>query len=409
MINSDSSETFKSKKKYYPASKKHYLKQNKDFYYYNLLLLIIISLPVLTVGFINWLIDPQDVFNTPNYLGINNVKPKKDRNDRLFKAIDITRIKPKTIIIGSSRTKQGINPEHPVFDQNSGVYNLAINGPNFYEVRRYAEHAIYNQPDLKQIVLGLDFFMFNANLDNQPTFNESRLEKSHLTVDDGVKVLFSLDSLNNSKDTIYASQKEKYNSEQYGENGFMPNRNKLKSENIWRFNQSIKLYFSLHSDYEFSEQYWSDFTKLVTLCQQNNIELIVFISPAHATQWKSIELTNSWKVFEDWKRKIVKLTPVWDFSGYNSVTTELISNEMNNYVDNSHYTPEIGNLIINRIFNYQSHKVTDDFGVLLTRDNVEKHLDHIRLQGRKWNKNNLKEVDLVKQIFMQNNNDSQTK
>ena len=406
---SKSSEAFDSHGEYKQKSKEYLIRKNKKYYFYNLYLSIVILLPVLSVGFVNWLIDPQDVFNTPNYLGINNVKPTKDRNDRLFKAIDITRIKPKTIIVGSSRTKQGINPEHPIFDSSSGVYNLAINGPNFYEVRRYVEHAIYNQPDLKKIVLGIDFFMFNANLDNQPTFNESRLEQSHLTLDDGIKALFSLDSLSNSKDTIAASKEAESKNDLYGENGFMPNRNRAKSENIWRFNQSIKLYFQLHSDYKFSEKYWSDFAKIVTLCQQNNIELTVFISPAHATQWKSIELTNRWEIFENWKRKLVKLTPAWDFSGYNSITTESISNNMNNYVDNSHYTPEIGNLIINRIFNYQLSKVPQDFGVLLTEDNVEEHLNNIRKQEQQWKSNNSKEVELVEKIFIQNNNVNKTK
>ena len=404
MATSNSSDSFDSKEEYYQDKTKYKIKKPSNFYFYNIFLLIIISLPIAVTGFINWLIDPQDVFNTPNYLGVNNIKPHKDDNDRLFKAIDITRIRPKTIIVGSSRTKQGINPEYPVFSQSSGVYNLALNGPNFYEVRRYVEHAIYNQPDLQEIILGIDFFMFNSDLDNQPTFSESRLEKKHITLDDGIKVLFSLDTLSNSKDTITASKQDSATDDSYGENGFMPNRNADKPENIWRFNQSIKLYFTLHSDYEFSEQYWSDFEKLVKLCEENNIKLKVFISPSHATQWESIYVTNRWQVFEEWKRKIAQLTPVWDFSGYNSVTTEKINARMNNYVDNSHYVPAIGNLILNRIFDYQTSEVPDDFGVLLTPDNMEEHLDNIRQERQKWLKNNPEEVDLVKKLFTETQN-----
>ena len=404
MTNSNSSNSLDSKEEYYQAKAKYKIHKNSNFYFYNIFLLMVISLPIIGTGFVNWLIDPQDVFNTPNYLDVNHIKPHKDKNDRLFKAIDITRIKPKIIIVGSSRTKQGINPKHPVFAQNSGVYNLAINGPNFYEVRRYVEHAIYNQPDLKEIILGIDFFMFNASFDNQPSFSESRLEKKHLTLDDGIKVLFSLDTLNNSKDSIIASKQITVIEDSYGENGFMPNRNADKEENIWRFNQSIKLYFTLHSNYKFSEQYWSDFEKTVKLCQQNNIKLKVFISPSHATQWESIYITNRWEVFEDWKRKIVQLTPVWDFSGYNSVTTEKINNLMNNYVDNSHYSPDIGDLIINRIFDYQIGKVPDDFGVLLTTGNIEEHIDNIRQERQKWVKNNPEEVNLVRKIFTQTQN-----
>ncbi len=395
MSTSNSSKTFNLKKNK-PISN---IRSNSTFQFYNVFLLIAISLPIVSVGFVNWLIDPQDVFNTPDYLGVNNIKPNKNNNDRLFKAVDITRIKPEIIIIGSSRTKQGINPEHSVFKNNPKVYNLAINGPNFYEVRRYVEHAIYNQPNLQEIILGMDFFMFNSHLDNQPTFSESRLEKSHLTVDDGIKVLFSFDALNNSRDAILANYNTPTTDDNYGENGFMPNRNADKGENIWRFNQSIKLYFNLHSDYEFSRQYWSDFEKLVELCQENNIKLKVFISPSHATQWESIYMTNRWQVFEEWKRNIVQLTPVWDFSGYNSVTTEKVSNVMNNYVDNSHYTPAIGDLILNKMFDYQADKVPKDFGILLTKNNIEEHLNKIEVNRQDWLENNPEEVSLVKKNF----------
>ncbi|HHP7232146.1 MAG TPA: hypothetical protein ACFCUY_14965 [Xenococcaceae cyanobacterium] len=401
----NSSDSFKPKKKNYQAKEKSQIRQNGKFYFYNIFFLIVASLPIIITGFINWLIDPQDVFNTPNYLGINHSKPHKDDNDRLYKATDIIRTRPQIIIIGSSRTKQGINPDHSVFDQkNLEVYNLALNGPNFYEVRRYVEHAIHNQPNLKEIVLGIDFFMFNANLDNQPTFNEARLEKSQIILDDKIKVLFSFDSLTNSKDTILASKKVPTTENSYGENGFMPNRNADKAETVWRFNQSIELYFTLHSNYEFSQQYWSDLEKLIKLCQENNIKLKVFISPAHATQWESIYVTNRWQVFEDWKRNLVQLTPVWDFSGYNSVTTEKISNRMNNYVDNSHYTPAIGNLIVNRIFDYPTSEIPNDFGILLTKDNIESHLSKIRQERQQWLKNNLEEVDLVKKIFTKTQN-----
>ncbi|GFZ91240.1 hypothetical protein [Okeania sp. KiyG1] len=74
------------------------------------------------------------------------------------------------------------------------------------------------------------------------------------------------------------------------------------------------------------------------MCQENNIKLILFISPSHATQWEAIRATGEWSTFEEWKREVVKITPVFDFSGYNTITTEPIHNDMENYRDNSHYT-----------------------------------------------------------------------
>ena len=370
---------------------------NFAFYLYTLIGISTFSL--LFAGFFNWFIDPQDIFKSAVIGKINHEKVNKDNNDRLFKAVDIIRLQPENIIMGSSRTKQGIDPTLLALKGETNYYNLAINGPNFYEVKRYIEHAIYNQPNLEQIILGVDFFMFNQNLDNQLTFSNDRLEKRHLIVEDVVKNIFSLDVVNNSIETVRASQNspETVNLD-YGDDGFMPNRNFDNGKDIWRFHESIKLYFELHSDYQFSRSYFNNFKQLVELCKKNGIDLIVFISPAHATHWESIDATNKWLVFEQWKRELVKITPVWDFSGYNSITTEAISNQMSHYIDNSHYSPEVGSLILNRIFSSELKTVPIDFGIFITSENIEEHLFKIRLQRSKWRENNKQEVDLVRRI-----------
>ena len=263
---------------------------------------------------------------------------------------------------------------------------------------------IANQPDIQQVILGIDFFMFNASLQNQPSFEDKRIGKKYIIPSDVINALFSLDTFNISRETIAASLKTGEPNNFYGENGFMPNRKADDGATEWRFEQSIKLYFELHSGYQFSQQYWSDFVKIVELCRQNNIDLKVFISPAHATQWESIKVTSKWDTFEQWKRELVKVTPVWDFSGFNSVTTENIKPKMNNYVDNSHYSPNIGNLILNRIFGHQSESIPKDFGVLLTADNLEQHLSQIRSDRLLWIKNNPEEVKLVKETKLNLNN-----
>ena len=398
MATSNVSDSYNSPSQSQISKSRAWANKQKKFRSYNFLFLIMAFMPMASVALFNWAIDPYDLFNTPNWWGVNHEKIKKDNNDRLFKAVDIIRLQPKTILMGSSRTKQGLDPEHPAINNNRLAYNLAINGPNTYEVRRYIEHAIANQPDLQQIILGIDFFMFNSSLDNQPSFEEKRIEKKHIILSDAINALFSLDTLDISRKTIAASFKTEEQNNLYGENGFMPNRKADDGATKWRFEQSIQLYFNLHSDYQFSQEYWSDFVKIVELCRQNNIDLKVFISPAHATQWESIEVTGRWDTFEQWKRELVKVTPVWDFSGFNSVTTEAIKAKMNNYVDNSHYSPAIGNLILNRIFDYKPEDIPQDFGILLTTENIEQHLAKIRSDRLVWTKNHPEEVKLVRDI-----------
>jgi hypothetical protein len=371
-------------------------RQYKNF---NFWFIVAIFIPTFLVGTFNFLIDPYGTFNTPNLFGINHSKPKKDNNDRLFKALDIIRIKPVTIILGSSRTKQGINPNHPALVNVQPVYNLAINGPNAYEVLRYLQHAISNQKNIKEVILGIDFFMFNKTLKNQPSFSESRLETQFISPQDAINSLFSWDAISASQNTIIESLKESDRDPDYGENGFMPNRNVNKGITKWRFEQAIKLYFELHSDYQFSEDYLNDFREIVELCQKYGITLKVFISPSHATDREAIYVTGKWDIFENWLRKVVQITPVWDFADYNSITTEPMGDRMKNYADYSHYTKPIGDLILNRILSYHEDKVPADFGVLLTPENIEAHLRKLRQDREVWSQQHPDEVKFVYRMF----------
>ncbi|MEC4986621.1 MAG: hypothetical protein SAK42_21185, partial [Oscillatoria sp. PMC 1076.18] len=134
---------------------------------------------------------------------------------------------------------------------------------------------------------------------------------------------------------------------------------------------------------------------------KNDLPLKVFISPSHATQWKAIELSGLWDEFEQWKQEIVKITSVWDFSGYNSVTTEPISDKMKNYLDNSHYSKAVGNLVLNRIFQVQEELIPADFGVLINSQNVKLHLKNIRENQIIWEGKYPEQEKLVREVYLQ--------
>ncbi|MBE9125807.1 hypothetical protein IQ257_10980 [Coleofasciculus sp. LEGE 07092] len=274
---------------------------------------------------------------------------------------------------------------------------MGLNGVNIYEELRYLQHAIANQPNLKLVIVGADFFSFNSHLANPPVFSESRLEKQHITLQDAVKFGFSIDALSASVETVTASNKTP-NQKSSDYLGFSPYSDVNKAENEWRFKVGINDYFQNHDNYDLSNQYLDDFKKIVDLCQQNNIKLKIFISPSHATQWEAIRATGHWQTFEEWKRQLVKIAPVWDFSGYNSVTTEPIGYDIENYTDNSHYTSKVGTWVLNRLLSYQTEQVPKDFGVLITPNNIEAHLAKIRVNRDLWARKYPDEVQLVQDI-----------
>lgn len=166
----------------------------------------------------------------------------------------------------------------------------------------------------------------------------------------------------------------------------------LKSNGFMRrSNQGEKVY-------GISKSYLKELEIIVNLCKKRGIDCQIFISPSHATHRESLRVSGVWSLFEEWHREVVKIAPVWSFSGYNSITTEPISENLKNYIDPSHYRSEVGDLVLNRILEYNDEKVPDDFGVLLTPENIESHIEQVRSDREAWAKKHPDEVKLVEDL-----------
>jgi hypothetical protein len=384
------------------SSKKYQKRRNRQNQWiaFELLFAFWIILPLFIIGGFNFLIDPYGVYNQFFTLReLNDYKPNKEDNDRLYKAIDIIHLQPNTILLGSSRVKRGLDPDHPALNDFPPVYNLGLNGANIYEIRRYLEHTLVNNPRLKRVILGLDFFTFDRHIKNQPGFAEYRLEKKQISGQDAINTTFSLDTLASSQETILANFDTPKSDQFSAHKGFLPYFKIHDGNTEIRFQGSTKLFFIEHQNYQLSAKYMEDFKTIVKLCQQNKVELIVFISPSHGIRLQSIYASGKWSVFEEWKRQIVELMgSVWDFSNYNLVNREELSEKMNYYVDDSHYTKPIGDWVLNRILGYQDEEVPPDFGVLLTRDNLDRVLAKNRQDRDQWQQEYPQYVEFVQSI-----------
>ena len=361
----------------------------RQFHRFYFALFVAAIAPLGLVAACNWLINPYGVFAAPEIVGVNHLKPEQKNLARIYKAFDLRRKQPEVILFGSSRVEEGLNIEHPalVGKDNYQLYNAGFQAGNPYEILKYLELAIAKNPQLKKVVLGVDFFMFNENLLNQETFSEARLKSSY-PVKDALSFLVSFDALTSSKDTVLVSRQNSEPSKQEEQS--------LKSFQFWikEFLRNEQLY----AEYKFSENKLANFRQIVELCQQNQIELTVFISPLHVTLLETINVAGLWSEFESWKQAISSITPVWDFAYYNSVTTETVQTEMSHYLDSSHYSQETGDLVLKRIFNTNLIGIPLDFGRLVTSENIKQHLATSREQRASWRQTQPPEVKLVRQI-----------
>jgi RNase H-fold protein (predicted Holliday junction resolvase) len=85
-----------------------------------------------------------------------------------------------------------------------------------------------------------------------------------------------------------------------------------------------------------------DIKEIKDICDKEKINCIFFINPIHQ---KTYEYTNK-KLLKEFKLKLSKITDYYDFSIQNK-----ISKDNSYWIETSHYTIEIGNIIINKIYN----------------------------------------------------------
>ena len=108
----------------------------------------------------------------------------------------------------------------------------------------------------------------------------------------------------------------------------------------------------------------------VRLCQENGIKLVIFTNPMHyATYEFSLELD-----YLDFLKELAEITPYWNFSGYNDITRDSYY-----YRDPSHFLPEVGDMMIERMCGGEVHDelYEQGFGVYITADNADEWISVI--------------------------------
>lgn len=369
----------------------------------------------------NLAVDPFGVYRFVEIRGFNNVKTGQGNYVRMGKAGSVRIIRPRAIILGNSRAEYGINPEHPGW-KTVPVYNLAISGSNMYEIFRYFQHAQHIRP-LSQVLFMLDLNQFYASWNNAKDFSEDRLsvtvdekENKFYYLSDLVSTTLSLKALSQSINTVWRSAAGKTTT-------YLPNGQRDWHDDLL-FRTAIKEYgsysrlfkveersfFSTRSKIEtppYVESFvnpvtrvdvFDSFRRLVRISIRDKVDLRLAISPSHARYFEAHRLAGNWYLWEEWKRNLVRILeeeaekagvkpfPLWDFSGFNPLTTEPVppsddkKTHMKWYFEASHFTTDLGDLVQDRVFGYREKGriVPDYFGVLITSRNIDQHLKDIR-------------------------------
>lgn len=97
-------------------------------------------------------------------------------------------------------------------------------------------------------------------------------------------------------------------------------------------------------------------------CDENHIQFVPFFNPQHMTTY----LNDDIELMNQFKKELVKISPFWDFSGVNYVTS-------NNYFwyETSHPRAFICDKILDTVSGQNQITWVPDFGVYVTEENVD--------------------------------------
>src|SRR5712671_4781634 len=117
---------------------------------------------LLLVGGINFVIDPYEVFGSARMVGLNQFKPQAKNHMMLAKTYQVARVRPVTVLAGSSRVLIGLDAENPSWAQSMRpVYNYGVPGVGTFANYLSLQEA-YQGSRLKYALILLDFENFLA-------------------------------------------------------------------------------------------------------------------------------------------------------------------------------------------------------------------------------------------------------
>jgi hypothetical protein len=369
-----------------------------------------------TLACVNVTVDPYDLHARLHRAGLNTVKPAFQDNQKLGKAFAVARLAPQAVIIGTSRSNHALDPDHPGWRADAAPrYNASADGGHIREIARMFAHALA-VGQLKQAVIELDPFSFDIHRPPADNFPDDAYllpgESTWRLLPTQARFALSLSTAKASLQTLRSQDTALSFFEANGRRNVRTFQNKLaqfgghrKMFTLSERTQYIAPFFAKPQAQRLAfadaggESSFAHLQQILALARRTNVDLRFYFSPVHARQQELYAGLGLGPRLEDWKRDIVRLLAkeaaaapgrqafaLWDFSGYNAITTEAVpplddaTTRMRWHWESSHFTQAAGDLILDRIFDHHdtSSAMPEAFGVALGAHNIEAHLAQIR-------------------------------
>lgn len=345
------------------------------------------------VAGLNYQVDPYltHQWDTPR---LQHLRPAREKLSAWGKTYAVAQLRPQVVYIGNSRTELGLPPDYAAFSGKQ-VFNSALSGASLSDAIGMASHAAYFGP-LDTVVWGIDAPSFHLAVGNTdfnrelvadgPFYPARRVLlnlKRAVTVDmtrDSVKLLTGRFGQVCHSSLVFRGQRDDdcIRDRIHGWGGTQAAIKPRLSEFVRGEGPTADGLQALDGS-------------ISKLCRDRT-RLRLYINPTHAMMFDTLYWAGKWQPVLAWEEELAGMAArhrargcdvrLYDFSGFNSVTTEPIPQasgrrEMRYYWETSHYRANVGRMILSRMFG-GSDAVPADFGVELLPEAMPAHLAAMR-------------------------------
>jgi len=323
------------------------------------LLLVSLLVLIFITMMMNYIVDPFQQYRIASWYEITD-KKQREIIPGLAKNIPA-----ETIIIGSSMVE---NFRASFIDDELGTTSLKLcaAGMTAYEMQQLLNTIISNNHNVKHIILGLDLYALSGDVERIRNSGFPYYLYDNNPLND-ISYLLNQEALHYSYKMIRENRGKVTNFDDmwyWGDDYTYSKKNVLASYDKNNFNSSFKL-----QDYQYDVLQKSfSFNLLPVIKANKNIEFTLFYPPYSYLTYRDMRDKKWLKEAFKAKKYISSLQEpnlsVYDFQCVTSITEDL-----NNYKDVSHYSPDINKYIISSIKNNRH---------LVRADNIDRCLSIIQ-------------------------------
>ncbi|MGB6220483.1 hypothetical protein [Haloferula sp.] len=343
------------------------------------------------------------------------------RNLRTAKAGMARSVPWEVAMLGSSRVAIGLDPDIPQWGDTK-VVNLGMSAASINENAAMLAFLIDNNPELKEVILGLDLTDLTSedDLSRGAGFYESPLNENGDAFERELRYHVGFSTAEASYKTVKARA-----------SGFIP---PYTTKGHWAHHRSVdpvRLILERDSvpfavryvrkrklELALSDSKVASFRKAVRSCLENNIKLRLFIPPNHAVYLSVFPFDNDPDPFFMLDRRtIVDLVAeeqknfpnapevvIWDFNDFHPLNCEPIPENPETpakyWVDGTHSLETLGNVILSRINDWPlDDPVEASYGQILTPENIDQREEIIRKSYEKYQIDHPEDWQFTKNIM----------